>query len=159
MLAPDRTRTPRRAASPTRTASCCYAVLTALAFVTSSLFGLIHEATTRHVRCAQHGELIDGDAAIADATAATFDAERPGATTRSPDLGYSSIERGGSTIAVHGHQHCSLVSATRELRAMPRPPAIVPAVVAIADLAIAPRAVAPRAGVVYRTAPKTSPPA
>ena len=42
-----------------------HAALTALAFVLSSLFGLIHEGTTTHIRCAEHGELIDGGPAVA----------------------------------------------------------------------------------------------
>jgi hypothetical protein len=53
-----------------------------------------------------------------------------------------------------------MASATRESRMAPSPPALVPAPVAIAELAIAiAYDGAARERGVYRTAPKTSPPA
>jgi hypothetical protein len=121
-----------------------HAALTALVFVLASWIGMVHEATTKHVRCAEHGELMD--AATAPARSAPSSAERvvrdaPGTTTR-------------------GHEHCSLTLTMRDARVDLRPPAIATAPIAIADLAAAaPRDVAAPGDSLYRTAPKTSPPA
>jgi hypothetical protein len=138
------------------------AALTALAFVLSSLFGLIHEATTKHVRCAQHGDMIDSDSAIARTARLEIPA-RPATPTRSASAGDRDLTlrvRDLPGIAVHGHEHCSLISATRESRVLPHPPAIMPAPVAISRLAAStPRVVVARGNDLYRTAPKTSPPA
>jgi hypothetical protein len=132
-----------------------HAALTALAFVLSSLFGLIHEGTTTHTRCAEHGELIDGGPAVASASSAV---------ASHAQLVHAAASRGATVreleaIALHGHEHCSLASAMRESRVVPRSPVVAPAPVAAGDLE---RAVA-RVGVahhreLYRTAPKTSPP-
>jgi hypothetical protein len=131
-----RERTRRRRAS---------AALTALVFAFASLLGVVHEATTAHVRCAAHGELVDS-AAPAGTTATG-----PVATT---------IEAAQPSARGHGDDHCLLASALRESRIAPRPPAIALPVVAISRIAIAAsdRGAAPLASV-YRIAPKTSPPA
>jgi hypothetical protein len=126
------------------------AALTALAFVLSSLIGMVHEATTRHVRCAEHGELVHAVATVAaSATPAT-----------SPADDHDSIVRDLAATTRHGHEHCLLTSTTRESRIELRSPAIVTDHIAISDATVAvPRlAAGPRAGL-YRTAPKTSPPA
>jgi len=142
---PDRTSAWRRSAlGAVRPASRLQAALTALAFVLASLFGILHEAATAHARCAEHGELIHRDATVAST-------EGP---TNAATLGELRTE------AIPGHEHCSLTSATRESRLVPRPPAIAPAPVASsAVVAATPRAVPARGGALYRTAPKTSPPA
>jgi hypothetical protein len=122
------------------------AALTALAFVLSGLIGLVHEATTRHVRCAEHGELMHGDPAVA--TRAVIKA--PGLDSTVRDAG----------PAIHRHEHCSLTSTTRASRVAVRPPAVVAAPVAISDVATATaRAIVSPGDSLYRTAPKTSPPA
>ena len=122
------------------------AVVTALVFVLSSWFGLVHEATTTHVRCAQHGELMDSGAnAIARPAEAAVDANvRDVAETTS-----------------QGHEHCALASAMRESRVVPRPPLLVaaPLVTAGPVVAGAPAAETSHDRALYRTAPKTSPPA
>ena len=139
MLALDHTR-----ARPPRATSRVQAALTALAFVLASLIGLVHEATTRHVRCAEHGELIHGNATAAN----TADPAR------------DTVVRELPAAASHDHEHCSLTSAMRESRVVPRAPVIVPVTVPIGELAVAlPRVVAARGGGLFRTAPKTSPPA
>lgn len=145
LIAPAvRTSAQRRSAPSRVRAMRVQAALTALAFVLASLFGVFHEAATTHVRCAEHGELIHRDATVANT-------ERAG---RDPILGDLRAE------AVASHEHCSLASATRESRLVPCPPAIVSAPVAISALAVAtPGAVPARGGGLYRTAPKTSPPA
>jgi hypothetical protein len=132
------------------------AAVTALVFVLSSLFGLLHEATTTHVRCAQHGELIDSNAAIAH----TAHSESPASAAATEALDSVARDRDLPGATMHGHEHCSLISAMRESRVMPRPPGIVPAREAIGDLvaAVSRTMVAP-GRVLYRTAPKTSPPA
>jgi hypothetical protein len=124
------------------------AALTALAFVLASLVGVLHESTTIHVRCAQHGELVDRRAG-ADAWAEAHDAAPR--FDALPALPASPTE---------GHVHCALASAMRESRLAPQPPALVLAPVAVAERAIpAPDLVAARDRGLYRTAPKTSPPA
>lgn len=118
------------------------AALTMLAFVVSSLIGIVHEATTKHVRCAEHGELIHGDA-----------------TTKTGAPALDPVARERPPAATRGHEHCSLMSAMRESRVVSPAPAIVPAPVAIRDLAVGmPRVVSARGADLYRTAPKTSPP-
>jgi hypothetical protein len=145
------------ASSPART-SRWQAVLTAAAFVLSSLFGLIHEATTTHVRCAQHGELIDSDPAVPTAVRTVPAASATSANAEDPDN--AAHVRDLPAVAIHDHEHCSLASATRESRLVPRSPALAPTRVATLDLAVAvPRAAATHGRVLYRTAPKTSPPA
>jgi hypothetical protein len=159
----DRTCAKRlRAFRPAHVASRWQAALTALAFVLSSLFGLLHEATTKHVRCAQHGEMIDSNATIAQAARHEIPAT-PATPTRSAnaeDRDLTPRVRDLPGVAMHGHEHCLLISAMRESRVMPRSPAIMPAPVAISRLlASTPRVVIARGDDLYRTAPKTSPPA
>jgi hypothetical protein len=134
-----------------------HAAVTALAFVLSSLFGLIHEGTTTHIRCAEHGELIDGGPSVAS-PANTGAA--PAARTANPAaLGGGAVVRDLAAIAQHGHEHCTLASAMRQSRVVPRPPMVVPATVAIGDLELtSPRVAAVHHRDLYRTAPKTSPP-
>jgi len=120
------------------------AALTAFAFALASLLGVIHEATTRHVVCAAHGELIHADA--------------PTKVAKPPAGGAVASAR--TTASTHGDDHCALASATHQSRVTSRAPAMASAV-APADtvVAVVPAGV-PRAETsLYRTAPKTSPPA
>jgi hypothetical protein len=134
-----------------------HAALTALAFVLSSLFGLIHEGTTTHIRCAEHGELIDGGPAVA--SPARTGAAHAARMANRAALGVGAVVRDLDAIALHGHEHCALASAMRESRVVPRPPVVVPATVAIGDLELTlPRVAAVHHRDLYRTAPKTSPP-
>ncbi|HSS00180.1 MAG TPA: hypothetical protein VLM79_24150 [Kofleriaceae bacterium] len=140
---------------PVRRGARVHAALTALAFVLSSLFGLIHEGTTRHVRCAEHGELIDGGPAVAGASSTVASHAR---------LVHAELERGAAVrdldaIAPHGHEHCALASALRESRVVPRAPGVAPAPIAVGslELAAASASVAHHRDL-FRTAPKTSPP-
>jgi len=140
----DRTSARHRGAlRRARAASRVQAALTALAFVFASLLGVLHEATTIHVRCAEHGELIHRDATIANTASADRDA----------------VVRDLRVETKPSHEHCSLTSSTRDSRLVPRPPAIVSAPVIISSFAIAgPLVAVARGGDLYRTAPKTSPP-
>jgi len=117
------------------------AALTALGFVLASLLGTIHEARTRHVVCAAHGELVHADA-----------------TAKVADTAHSVVSEVPRT-ASHGDEHCSLASATHQSRVAPRTPLL--AVIAATDphVVLAPRTVALPHVSLYRTAPKTSPPA
>lgn len=119
------------------------AALTALAFALSTLIGLVHEATTRHVQCAEHGEQIHSDAA-------TPLAQRAPANSLQQQTGG----------AVHGHEHCLIAAASGASRITPSAPAIAAVAAHAAALAAAPpdQALAPPRHV-YLTAPKTSPPA
>jgi hypothetical protein len=153
-----------------RRAGRVHAALTALAFALSSLFGLIHEGTTTHVRCAEHGELIDGAPVAAPTGGALVDHARPVTASRGAAL--RAFERQsrevqddkGARVArdvlvTHGHDHCAMASAMRESRAVPRAPAVAAAPVGIGQLDIAaPLLAVALHGELYRTAPKTSPP-
>jgi hypothetical protein len=122
------------------------AAVAAFAFVFASLLGWAHDATTSHVRCAAHGELVDSDAGPANTAVA-------------------GPLRDTLTAAQHSarglaDEHCTLASAVRESRVAPRTPSLVAATVRVAALAvIAPPAARATVTSVYRIAPKTSPPA
>lgn len=143
MLSPWGLRTSAAHSRPLRAARV-QAALTALMFVVSSWFGMVHEATTRHVQCAEHGELVDA----------------PSTAARRIAVSRSVAVRDASEPAAHGHEHCSLMSATRASRIAARPPALHGAMIAISsDVAAAPSGGGTaRAIDLYRTAPKTSPP-
>lgn len=123
------------------------AVVTLLVFVLSSWLGAEHDATTLHVRCAQHGELMDRGAPLPDESHAA-----------APDRECS--VQGAPDDAAGGHEHCSLSTMIRTPRIVPNPPvlaaarlATVAGTVAVVQVAVA------RDRARYRTAPKTSPPA
>ena len=121
-------------------ASRVQAALSALVFVVASWIGMVHEATTRHVQCAEHGELVDAPSAA-------------------PRREHTAAVRNAGLPAAHGHEHCSLMSATRASRIASRPPALHSALIAISDVAaVLPSGGTARANALYRTAPKTSPP-
>jgi hypothetical protein len=133
-----------------RLAGRVHAALTALTFVLSSLAGLVHTATTRHVQCAEHGEQIHSDAAPAIVVAAGEVASGTAQAT----------VRGQPTAAIHGHEHCLMASATRESRIAPAPLSLAITNHAADALHLVARRVATlHHDPVYRTAPKTSPPA
>jgi hypothetical protein len=120
------------------------AAVTVLAFLAASLLGVLHEATTVHVRCAAHGELIDSSAAVASAVPAVRD----------------SIAPAPGSARGHGDDHCLLASAVRASRILSTTPAIASAAVAVDEVVIAaPSAIPQVAARVDRVAPKTSPPA
>lgn len=122
------------------------AALTVVAFVLSSLFGILHDASTMHMRCAEHGEMIHTSATLVDGQ-------------RQAPVRVATL-RTGEAAAVSGHEHCALASAIREPRMMPSPPAVEAAPAAAIELAVAiAYDGAARERGVYRTAPKTSPPA
>jgi hypothetical protein len=119
------------------------AVLTALAFVVSGLIGLHHEATTAHAQC-EHGELVHGTVASSGLAAAT----NPNTVAR------------GLPASTQGHEHCELTSATRPPSLDARAQACATIVLADRDAAIAaPHVAVVHRSALYRTAPKTSPPA
>lgn len=122
------------------------AALAAFAFVFASLLGMVHDATTSHVRCAEHGELVDSDRLTATSALAG-----PARDT------IASAQRSARGV---GDVHCLLASALRQSRIVPRLPAIAAATVQIAELAPAPPPAARATSTgLYRIAPKTSPPA
>jgi hypothetical protein len=121
-----------------------HAALAAATFVVASLLGIVHEATTTHVRCAAHGELVDSAAAVGAVAGPARDA----------------IVHGQPRTRGHGDEHCLIASALRSSRIAPRAPALAVTVVTVADVAVvAPGAAAAVTAGLYRIAPKTSPPA
>jgi hypothetical protein len=127
------------------------AALAALLFVLTGMLGVVHEATTSHVRCAAHGELVDSGA---PAAAVVVPARGTIASTASTIASAPLLARG------HGDEHCLLASAVRASRIAPRPPTLIAAIASVDARAIPPpERAAPRAAGLYRIAPKTSPPA
>jgi hypothetical protein len=123
------------------------AALTALAFLTASWLGVVHEATTVHVRCAAHGELVDSDAPVGAAIVVAQSAR-------------DALAPAAPSAHGHGDAHCLLASALRESRTVPLAPALAAAALTARDLImVAPPAVPAVAIGLYRLAPKTSPPA
>lgn len=136
-----------------------HALATALAFTVATLLGMVHEASTTHVVCAEHGERIHGEAALA-----SLHARVAAALERSHDPREAAAQlRGVRPIAGHassdGHEHCTLSSALRESR-VAAPPMVAPAPIAMVSSMMEPAArERARELRLYRTAPKTSPPA
>lgn len=105
----------------------------------AQLCALLHEAAVRHVRCAEHGELIDAPAVEVHT---------------SGDARFVGAKSDGAA----GDEHCTLASALRQqATASPMPTLYI----ADATIAIAPPLLTARRVVVhtlYLIAPKTSPP-
>ena len=141
------------------------AALSLFAFVLGNLGGLIHQATASHVRCPEHGEVVHADAAPVD-VAADPNAAPVSIATRLQAL---AAGRGPAQPGVRGalprsssheHDHCYISCASRERLAgvsfeSPDQDAPLPARAALALDA----GHQPAGGALYRTAPKTSPPA
>ena len=119
------------------------AALAAAVLVAASLLGVLHEATTAHVRCAAHGELVDSDAPVGVVAGPARDT-----IVHTPPTAHS-----------HGDEHCLLASAWRSSRIAPRAAALAAAVVAVGDVAVAAPGAVPAPAGLYLIAPKTSPPA
>jgi hypothetical protein len=120
------------------------AVLTMLAFVVAGLLGRAHEATTSHVRCAEHGELIHSAPMLV-----LHQLPR----TAQPALGEAAPATGPS------HEHCELACASRVLGTTAPLFALTSVTHAATDVPDArPRLHDPHHHALYRTAPKTSPP-
>jgi hypothetical protein len=136
------------------------AALTVLSFALGNLGSLVHQATTTHTRCAEHGELIHGEQPVPDDHAGpALELELADDRVARPSSDPARL-RGLPPAAGHDeHEHCFVTAPTRE-RADPAAHATV-------DLAPAcersPLALADNPGSagrpLYQTAPKTSPPA
>lgn len=121
------------------------AVVFLLAFAVANLGELVHEATVLHQRCLEHGELIHG---VID----------PGAIAApSPER---DLRRTGRSPADDDHDHCYVSVAPHQRAAVDS--GVIRADVAAptfpAPLAPATASVAATVAL-FRTAPKTSPPA
>ena len=113
------------------------AALALFVFGLANLASLEHEATAHHVRCAEHGELLEGVTGGA--------ARNPTATLSASDI-------------AEGHAHCAFHALlTQSATGAPTQLAVAPFVAQptlLPDLPPAP----PAPVAVYRLAPKTSPP-
>jgi hypothetical protein len=124
------------------------AALAAVLLVLANLLGALHDASTAHVRCAAHGELVDSDGPLAIAASAATPADHA-ALTAAP----------GSARG-HGDVHCLLAAALHASRIAPRPPVLAAAAVTAVESAVPPPGLGAAPGVhLLRIAPKTSPPA
>ena len=117
------------------------AALTALTFVVAGVFSLVHEATTAHVRCGEHGELTHVD---------------PGVHTTATH-GETPVAEGQPPASTHAHEHCMFQGAAHSVPPQPAP-AITAIPVATDHLAIADLPAVAARDALYRIAPKTSPP-
>jgi hypothetical protein len=125
------------------------AALAAVLLVLANLLGALHDASTSHVRCAAHGELVDSDGPLA-VVASPAAVAALAALTTAP----------GSARG-HGDSHCLLAAALRASRIAPPPPVVAAAAITVVDLrsAVPPGLVAAPGASLLRIAPKTSPPA
>jgi hypothetical protein len=125
-----------------------FAALALFAFAFGNLGGLIHQATTRHVQCPEHGDLMHSDEPDGTGAAvAVHDLDACRAGVKAP-----------SSAPRHRHDHCYIGSLARERMAASSLKVAcdhAPPVPVMPALAGDPGAVARS---LYRTAPKTSPP-
>jgi len=118
------------------------AVLLVASFMLAQLIGLVHQSTAQHSVCPEHGELIHGR------------------TVAGPWTGPEVEARGAPQAPRGDHDVCDLAIASHERVAPPDPP---PAVDAVRETGVDAGLPAGRelgsSFALYRTAPKTSPPA
>jgi hypothetical protein len=117
---------------------------------------LVHLFAVRHVRCAEHGEMVHVDrepreqAAVAAREQATQGLEEA--------LAQDVVRPTGLAIEAHQDDHCMALSERRDLRTYDVQP-IVSTPQTLAELTYFYRAPAIVARALYRLAPKISPPA
>ncbi|HLU65259.1 MAG TPA: hypothetical protein VKZ63_03250 [Kofleriaceae bacterium] len=127
------------------------------AFLLGHLGGFIHQATASHARCAEHGELVHGEAGEADGEARVARGVEAWIAALARDAVQDDL-RGLPADSDHEHDHCWVRCAERARSGAAHgsgvaAPAATGCALALAGLAIQ------GAGALYRTAPKTSPPA
>lgn len=119
-------------------------------------FALVHLFAVRHVRCAEHGEMVHVDreprepAALAAREQATQDLEEASAQ----DV----VRPTGLAIEAHQDDHCMALSERRDLRTL-EVQQLVSAPEVLAEVTYLYRAPAAVVRALYRLAPKISPPA
>jgi hypothetical protein len=136
------------------------AALTVLAFLLGNLGSLIHEATTTHTRCPEHGELVHGETPAADDHGGlALDVAEPAGDGTARPSGDAARIRALPQAGSHEHEHCYVTCPTRgRIDPAARAPSEHAPLAERAPLALA--ADLGSAGrPLYRTAPKTSPPA
>jgi len=118
------------------------AALLTVAFLVAQLIGLVHQSTARHSVCPEHGELIHGRVVAGSLAGRGTEARR---VPQAPQGDHDACE-----LAVASHQRTQPPDPPQAFDAAPEaqsPVAPPPAREVVASLAL------------YRTAPKTSPPA
>ena len=137
------------------------AALLVWAFTVSNLAALIHEATTTHTRCPEHGELVNGVAvtpSVDDAAGLTAGLALAGRAEGA--AGLTSALRSLPGGPRHDHDHCTISCAPRERVVDPeRIDLSGPVRLLATEPVVATARPWVAAGQLYRTAPKTSPPA
>jgi hypothetical protein len=121
------------------------AALLVAAFLVGQLTGLVHQATVKHSRCPEHGELVHGRLVAGQWEAATGAAAEARSVPLSPRDDHDACE-----LEIVGHQRIALPDHPAAVDVSPDPErdALPPALREPGDsLAL------------YLTAPKTSPPA
>jgi hypothetical protein len=160
----------RRSLANRAAASRLVATLSVAAFLLGNLGSLFHQATTAHTVCPEHGELIHGDSEELAAAGTASHADRfhhlRVARGEDPAAPYQAAEsepdrvRDRTRAASHEHDHCFVCSPSRERSAAPAATSPGEDAAHASRAPLAHAAVPGSAGrALYRTAPKTSPPA
>jgi hypothetical protein len=141
-------RLPGRNAPSRRAALRAVACVVAMAAMLGQVAGYAHLAFTAHVRCAEHGELIEAGSSSGSAVTASLGSASPS---------HARIDTAGA--AGHGHDHCAAAPHRRDRATHP----FTHTFVATGQLGLVARITAqigpPRAIDLLFVAPKSSPPA
>lgn len=119
-------------------------------------FALVHLFAVRHVRCAEHGEMVHVDREAHEPLA--LSPREPATQDLEAALAQDVVRPTGLAIEAHQDDHCMALSERRDLRTYEVQP-IVSTPQALRELTYDYRAPAIVARALYRLAPKISPPA
>lgn len=144
-----------RRARHSRGRSSAGAVLLIVTLAIGQLGAFLH-ASSAHERCAEHGELVHGDGDDQAEGAARGLAVWLAEQSRT---GGGDEVRGLPEAAGHEHDHCLATCASRERVTAPDAPGALAARAAARDASAVAHVERAAARAIYRTAPKTSPPA
>jgi len=125
-------------------------------FLVGQLGGFVHQATVVHARCIEHGDLVHAGGA---GQAKQDVAREPWVDERARDGTPAEVRRSHGASG-HGHDHCLIAFASRERVSPLDSIALVASAPPLTDTSSVSLAAefAPVTAL-YRTAPKTSPPA
>lgn len=146
-LAPSHVRSPRASRRRVAIAGLC---------LVAQAFALVHLFAVRHVRCAEHGEMVHFEGASAPGPAALV-AERAAVDERTQGDA-ATLRASRLEIEAHQDDHCMALSERRDLRTGAVKHAMASPQV-LGEVCAEHREVLLVARPLYRLAPKISPPA
>lgn len=123
-------------------------------------FALVHLFAVRHVRCAEHGDMVHVEPGHAAHGAAAGERVSPPADLREAALSEHQVLR-ASGLAIEAHQddHCMALSERRDLRTLEVKAVVSAPPELLGELTFVSQAPPLVARALYRLAPKISPPA